>query len=276
MPHDRSFPAAPLFDRTTDGRSFVPTKVRTAGARSGGPGRPSGRRGCALPWTAASTPARSITSGTLALILALACAEGPANAQSFERSAAPTIADLVREASRRFGIPERWITAVMGVESAFDVRATSPVGAMGLMQVMPETYAGLRLRYGLGADPYQPRDNILAGAAYLREMYDRYGVSGFLAAYNAGPGRYEAHLIGGRALPLETRNYVAKITPQLGVGPAEIAAPAQSLPPPPTIFVAVGGRSSHALAADPVLARDHTTVGGSSLFAELTARGAGR
>jgi soluble lytic murein transglycosylase-like protein len=228
-----------------------------------------------LPWTAASTPARSITSGTLALIVALACAEGPAQAQSFERSAAPTIADIVREASRRFGIPERWITAVMGVESAFDVRATSPVGAVGLMQVMPETYAGLRVRYGLGVDPYQPRDNILAGAAYLREMYDRYGVSGFLAAYNAGPGRYEAHLNGGRALPLETRNYVAKITPQLGVGPAEIAAPALSLPPPPTIFVAVGGHSD-ALAADPVLARDHTTAGGSSLFAELTARGGGR
>lgn len=276
MPHDLSLPAAPLFDRTTDGRSSVPTKVRTAGARSGGPGRPSGRRGCALPWTAASTPARSITSGTLALIVALACAEGPAHAQSFERSAAPTIADLVREASRRFGIPERWITAVMGVESAFDVGATSPVGAMGLMQVMPETYAGLRQRYGLGVDPYQPRDNILAGAAYLREMYDRYGVSGFLAAYNAGPGRYEAHLIGGRALPLETRNYVAKITPQLGLDVAPVAVPVQSVARPPTIFVAIGGRSSDVAATDLPLAAEHSPAGGSSLFAELTARGSGR
>ena len=75
----------------------------------------------------------------------------------------------------------------MHVESIGDVRARSPKGAMGLMQIMPETYAALRARYALGANPYDPRDNILAGAAFLRELHDRYGTPGFLAAYNAGP-----------------------------------------------------------------------------------------
>lgn len=273
---DLILPAAPLFDRTTDGRSFVPTKSQAAGARSGGPGRPSGRRGCALPWTVASTPARSAILGTLALVLALSGAEGPAQAQAVAGHREPTVAEMVSEAAQRFGIPERWITSVMRVESAFDTRVTSPVGAMGLMQVMPQTYAGLRLRYGLGADPYHPRDNILAGAAYLREMYDRYGASGFLAAYNAGPGRYEAHLIAGRPLPLETRAYVAKIVPRLGDGVAEIAAPRVLTAPPQTLFVPVSGRSVDTPAAAAVLAEPHSAVAGSPLFAALTAREPGQ
>ena len=53
---------------------------------------------------------------------------------------------------------------------------------MGLMQIMPKTWTELRARYGLGADPYDPHDNILAGAAYIRELHDRYGSPGFLAA----------------------------------------------------------------------------------------------
>ena len=80
---------------------------------------------------------------------------------------------------------------------------------MGLMQIMPQTWSGLRLRYGLGANPYDPHDNILAGAAYLRELHDRYGAPGFLAAYNAGPARYDDHLATGRPLPAETRAYVS-------------------------------------------------------------------
>ena len=83
---------------------------------------------------------------------------------------------------------------------------------MGLMQIMPATWAELRVRHRLGSDPYDSRDNILAGTAYLRELYDRYGSPGFLAAYNAGPGRYEASL-SGRPLPAETRAYVATIAP---------------------------------------------------------------
>ncbi|MCR5880190.1 lytic transglycosylase domain-containing protein [Phenylobacterium sp. J367] len=131
------------------------------------------------------------------------------------------VGGAIAEAAQRFGLPEAWIRAVMRVESAFQPRAVSHAGAMGLMQVMPQTYAELRGRYGLGADPFHPRDNILAGAAYLREMYDRFGARGFLAAYNAGPARYQQHLIEGRPLPLETRAYVAKLTP--AVGGAEVS-----------------------------------------------------
>lgn len=126
-------------------------------------------------------------------------------------------APYVAEASQRFGVPAHWIRAVMQQESIGGKGAVSPKGAMGLMQVMPETYAELRLRYRLDADPYEPRNNILAGAAYLREMYDRFGPDGFLAAYNAGPGRYKGYLKSGRPLPEETRNYVTTLAPVIGV-----------------------------------------------------------
>ncbi|WP_439527579.1 lytic transglycosylase domain-containing protein [Pannonibacter sp.] len=126
-------------------------------------------------------------------------------------------AAFVTEASQRFSMPEHWIRAVRRVESGGDVRAISSAGAMGLMQVMPATWAELRTRYRLGNDPYDPRDNIMAGTAYLREMHDRYGSPGFLAAYNAGPGRYEEYL-AGRPLPAETRAYVATLAPLVGAG----------------------------------------------------------
>jgi hypothetical protein len=122
----------------------------------------------------------------------------------------------IAAASQRFGIPEAWIRAVMRVESAGDRYAVSHRGAMGLMQVMPATWAGLRAQHGLGADPFAPQDNILAGTAYLREMLDRFGsVPLMLAAYNAGPRRVEAHLATGQPLPAETRAYVATLAPLL-------------------------------------------------------------
>lgn len=132
-------------------------------------------------------------------------------------------ATTVSEASRRFGIPAAWIRAVMQAESVSDVHATSPKGAMGLMQIMPKTWAELRRRYHLGADPYSPHDNIMAGAAYLRELYDRYGSPGFLAAYNAGPARWEEHLATGRPLPGETRRYLAKLVPTVRDGAGDDA-----------------------------------------------------
>lgn len=104
----------------------------------------------------------------------------------------------------------------MAIESGGDVRALSPQGAMGLMQIMPATWADLRVRHGLGDNPYDPRDNILAGAAYLRELHERYCSPGFLAAYNAGPGRYDDHLATGRPLPHETQLYVATLAPLIG------------------------------------------------------------
>jgi len=150
-------------------------------------------------------------------------------------------AAFIAEASRRFGVPASWIRAVMRAESAGDAHAVSPKGAMGLMQIMPETWADLRARHGLGANPYDPRDNILAGAAYLHELHDRYGAPGFLAAYNAGPSRYEEHLASGRPLPAETQAYVATLAPMLTGEPigetmtATVAVPSWTAAP---LFVA--------------------------------------
>ncbi|HVY16299.1 MAG TPA: transglycosylase SLT domain-containing protein, partial [Rhodopila sp.] len=122
----------------------------------------------------------------------------------------------IREASARFGLPEKWIRGVMHQESGGQEDVISWAGAIGLMQVMPDTYAEMRDRYGLGNDPFDPHNNILAGTAYLREMYDRFGSPGFLAAYNAGPNREDKYLNYGQPLPTETVQYVAAIAPHLG------------------------------------------------------------
>lgn len=123
---------------------------------------------------------------------------------------------IVAEAATRFALPANWIVRVMQAESGGKTMLngqpiTSAAGAMGLMQVMPDTYAAMRQNYHLGADPYDPHDNILAGAAFLRAMYDRYGYPDLFAAYNAGPGRFEDFLYRHRPLPAETRAYVARI-----------------------------------------------------------------
>ncbi|MFT8990841.1 MAG: lytic transglycosylase domain-containing protein [Gluconobacter albidus] len=127
----------------------------------------------------------------------------PASAQDIE--------GMIRQAAERVALPPEWIRAVMQVESGRDAHAISAKGAMGLMQIMPATWQELRRDLALGSDPFDPQDNILAGASYLRLLHDRYGDAGFLAAYNAGPGRYEAHLATGQPLPHETRDYVASV-----------------------------------------------------------------
>ena len=121
----------------------------------------------------------------------------------------------VVEASRRFDVPESWIRGVMHQESDGQEFAVSVPGAMGLMQIMPFTYDLMRDQYGLTDDAYDPHNNILAGVAYIRQMYDIYGSPGFLAAYNAGPGRLDDFLTRNRPLPAETRHYVAAIGPQI-------------------------------------------------------------
>ena len=161
-----------------------------------------------------------------AAILALSggqavAADMPAPIAASVDTISDSLGSLVTEASQRFGIPSAWIRAVMRAESAGNPRAVSPKGAMGLMQIMPQTWASLRLRYGLGADPFDVHDNILAGAAYLGELFDRYGTPGFLAAYNAGPARYEAHLATGLPLPAETRSYLARLAPIIGGEPGD-------------------------------------------------------
>ncbi|MDA9433489.1 hypothetical protein XH88_17145 [Bradyrhizobium sp. CCBAU 51627] len=156
------------------------------------------------------------------LLLLLTASDSDAFAQSASEGhsaisqTAHPFAGFINEASLRFAIPLNWIRSVQSIESAGDVHARSPKGAMGLMQIMPATWAELRERYNLGNDPYDPHDNILAGTAYLRELLDRYGSPGVFAAYNAGPSRYEEHLAGD-SLPDETRAYVAKLANLLAI-----------------------------------------------------------
>jgi soluble lytic murein transglycosylase-like protein len=142
----------------------------------------------------------------------------------------------IAEASYRFGVPADWIRRVMRAESGgrtlLDARPiVSRAGAMGLMQLMPGTWRDMQALLGLGPNPHDPRDNILAGAAYLRLMYDRFGYPGLFAAYNAGPARYAASLSGRRTLPAETRFYVA------GVARADMAPPLTRARQPQTLFV---------------------------------------
>ena len=138
----------------------------------------------------------------------------------------------IREASKRFDVPETWIRALMRQESGGNLYRngrliTSGAGAMGLMQVMPGTYAELRSRHNLGPDPFDPHENIMAGVAYMREMYDMYGAPGFLAAYNAGPNRLDDYLSNQRSLPDETRHYVAAIGPSLRYAQPNRRSPAE-------------------------------------------------
>lgn len=220
------FPVIPWFAKKPS-HSFVPLDRRSADARSEGQGR-SWAGALREPLTVASTlagwrrggegphvrPAVILLAGLLssAAIPTMTLAQDAANVRLSPRD---SYADHIAEAAQRFQLSATWIRAVMKAESNGDVRAVSPKGAIGLMQIMPDTWAGLRVRHRLGSDPYDPHDNIIAGAGYIRELFDRYGSPGWIAAYNAGPGRYEASL-SGRPLPVETRAYVATVAPALG------------------------------------------------------------
>ncbi|SEI55101.1 Transglycosylase SLT domain-containing protein [Sphingobium sp. AP50] len=157
----------------------------------------------------------------------------PAASQPSAQQRGSTVATwrpYIREASLRFGVPAAWIERVMQAESrgrtsqgGRPIRSSS--GAIGLMQVMPATWSDMRARLGLGADPDDPRDNILAGTFYLRLMYDRFGYPGLFAAYNAGPARYADYLAGRTRLPRETIGYLASVAPEAkGSGRASAAA----------------------------------------------------
>jgi soluble lytic murein transglycosylase-like protein len=155
-------------------------------------------------------------------------------------AAAETVADwhvYIHEASARFGVPFTWIERVMRAESGGRTHRNgrpirSSAGAMGLMQLMPGTWAEMRARLGLGGDPDNPRDNILAGTFYLRLMYDRFGYPGLFGAYNAGPRRYADRITSGRPLPGETIGYLAAVAPSASTA-AVVAVPAV---PPQSIF----------------------------------------
>lgn len=157
-----------------------------------------------------------LASAALSAVLAACAGNTP-------RTVTVTDAELdahIAEASRRFDMPEHWIREVMRQESGGRTMLNgkpivSKAGAMGLMQVMPGTYEEMRRKHGLGSDPFDPRDNVLAGTAYLREMYNLFGAPGFLGAYNCGPGCYGDYLAGNRSLPGETRRYLAAVGPRL-------------------------------------------------------------
>ena len=184
-----------------------------------------------------------------------------------------------REAARRFGIPLVWIEAVMRAESGGRTHLggrpiTSHAGAMGLMQLMPGTWHAMRKAHGLGGDPHDPRDNILAGTAYLARLYPRFGYPGLLGAYNAGPGRYGEWLAGRRALPRETRAYLAR----LGAWPPGGAQPGVEMRPPaaaPPARIAVGGHDRAAIFSVDTRgnadAKQAAPVPGESLFVPLSA-----
>lgn len=168
---------------------------------------------------------RSFVSAHPSIILAIAAVcfylpsgTGSASAQpvsenaTIQKTATNPYEQSIAKASKRFSIPASWIRAVITVESNWNARAVSSAGAIGLMQVMPDTYQELRRQHGLGADPFDPYNNIMAGTAYLKQMHKQFGKQGFLAAYNAGPGRYQKHL-NGSPLPAETVAYVAKLEP---------------------------------------------------------------
>ncbi|HEY0284635.1 MAG TPA: lytic transglycosylase domain-containing protein [Vicinamibacterales bacterium] len=120
----------------------------------------------------------------------------------------PSYEPLIRQHAVQRGIRPDLVRAVIQVESAFNPRAVSPKGAMGLMQLMPATAK----QFGV-IDPFNPGENIRAGVSYLRQLLDRYDHNEqlALAAYNAGPGAVDKY--GSKVPPYkETQNYVLKIT----------------------------------------------------------------
>jgi hypothetical protein len=167
------------------------------------------------------------------LACALALANSPANAQAGATpptpenresaqpsagsgqngaTAQPATADEVcralEQSAAENALPVEFFARVIWQESRFDAKAVSPKGAEGIAQFMPRTASW----HGL-VDPFDPIEALRHSAAYLRELLDRFGNLGLAAAaYNAGPERVSAWLTSHRALPAETRNYVALVT----------------------------------------------------------------
>jgi membrane-bound lytic murein transglycosylase B len=165
----------------------------------------------------------------------------PDMSKVFAQETAMTSSELIKRwepiisaASKQFHVSKDWIRAVMRRESGgrtmLDAKfpITSYSGAMGLMQVMPQTYRDMRAAYKLGTDPYNPHDNIYAGAAYLAELHRKYGYPAMFAAYNDGPGNWEDHINNGRPLPAETVSYVSAVAGGNGIhgaGKAQLTQP---------------------------------------------------
>jgi soluble lytic murein transglycosylase-like protein len=124
---------------------------------------------------------------------------------------------LADAAADRYGLPRELVRSVMAAESGFQPLAVSPKGAIGLMQLMPGT------AQALGANPYDPAQNVDAGARYLRDLLAKYnyGLRHALAAYNAGPGAVDKY--NGVPPYRETINYIGRIEKKLKA--AEVIKP---------------------------------------------------
>jgi len=114
--------------------------------------------------------------------------------------------NLVKKYAQENNLDERLVKAIIKAESGFNPNAKSPVGAMGLMQLMPATARSLGVE-----DPFNPEQNIAGGTKYLRQLMDRFNGNKELAvaAYNAGPGAVNKY--GGIPPYRETQNYVRKV-----------------------------------------------------------------
>ncbi len=205
-----------------------------------------------------SVSAKVPTSIQMAPVIAVAPAGPSAYQLELQMSGTALIArwnPIIAEAAKRFGVPEEWIRAVMRAESGGRTQLAegqpivSSAGAMGLMQVMPDTYALLRNRYGLGDDAFDPHDNILAGTAYLKWLHDQFGNPGMFAAYNAGPGRLIAYVNDGKELPDETRAYVVRIARVLDPGKSDAAIGTTHLTSPDGSPIAIDARTITAIRA---------------------------
>jgi soluble lytic murein transglycosylase-like protein len=196
-----------------------------------------------------------IASGVLVIALAMAPHSHAVDSERMAPCGTKQWQTLIAEAAERFGIPHAWLHAVMRAESAGCTHlngqpVTSSAGAMGLMQLIPATWAQYRARLSLGDDPHAPKDNILAGTAYLRDLYDAYGYPGLFAAYHAGPGRYEQHLSGTRPLPRATIEYLARVQGEDAPATGTAIASAQNTEPANrSVFIA----HSHASPPPPVM-----------------------
>jgi hypothetical protein len=128
--------------------------------------------------------------------------------------------ELVQEHSQRQSLRPELVRAVIQVESGFDPRATSPKGAMGLMQLMPDTARALGV-----INAYNPEENIRGGTVYLRQLLNKFGSEQLaLAAYNAGPGAVDRY--DGVPPYRETKDYVRKVGVKAG---ASTSAPKRTV-----------------------------------------------
>jgi len=181
---------------------------------------------------------------------------------------------FIKKAAKRFNVPAAWIREVMRIESggrtmmAENVRIVSSEGALGLMQIQPGTYAEMRQQYSLGTDPFDPHDNIYAGAAYLRWLRGKYGFPTMFEAYDDGPGHLEQRLTHGALLPDETRNYVKVVSLALGY---KLPATQVQVPPANGAQKVVGANTASGLRPVYIGAVcGFTRPDGSSIFLDCT------